>query len=77
MASSSCSDQGLLIAVASLWNTVSRAYGPQWLQRTGSVIASRGLNCSVCGILPDQRSNLCPLRPQTDSHSLCHKEVLG
>ena len=33
-----------------------------------------GLSCSVArGILPDQRSNLCPLHWQEDSQPLCYQ----
>ena len=27
----------------------------------------------VCGIFPDQGSNLCPLHLQADSYPLCHQ----
>ena len=57
----------------------------QWLLRlqlpgsrcTALVAVAHRLNCSVArGILPEQGSNPCPLRPQAESHSLCHQGSL-
>ena len=49
-----------------LWSTGSR--------RAGSVIVAHGPSCSVvCGILPDQGSNPCPLHWQADSQPLHHQ----
>ena len=49
-----------------LWSTGSR--------RTGSVVVTHGLRCSVaCGIFPDQGSNPCPLHWQADSQPLCYQ----
>ena len=54
--------------------------GAHWLGPTGpwarrlSVGAALGLSCSAAwGILPDRRSNLCPLHWQADSRPLCHQ----
>ena len=49
-----------------LWSTGSR--------RAGSVVVAHGPSCStVCGILPDQGSNPCPLHWQADSQPLRHQ----
>ena len=49
-----------------LWSTGSR--------RAGSVVVAHGPSCSaVCGIFPDQGSNLCPLHWQADSQPLRHQ----
>ena len=48
--------------------------GSQALERAGSVAVAHGLRCSkVCGIFPDQGSNLCPLHWQADSYPLYHQ----
>ena len=53
--------------------------GPLLLRSTGSrhaglVVVVHGLRCSaVCGIYPDQGSNLCPLHWQADSQPLHHQ----
>ena len=40
----------------------------------GSAVVAHRLSCSaVCGILPDQGSNQCPLHRQADSQPLCHQ----
>ena len=67
---SSCGKRGsLFIAVCGpllLWSTGSR--------RTGSVVVAHGPSCfPVCGIFPDQGSNLCPLHWQADSQPLRHQ----
>ena len=42
---------------------------------TGSVVVAQGPGCPVaCGILLDQRLNLCPLRWQADSLPMGHEE---
>ena len=43
-------------------------------RRSGSVVVAHGPSCSaVCGIFPDQGSNLCPLHWQADSQPLRHQ----
>ena len=43
-------------------------------RRAGSVVVAHGPSCSaVCGILPDQDSNPCPLHWQADSQPLRHQ----
>ena len=43
-------------------------------RRAGSAVVAHGLSCStVCGIFPDQGSNLCPLHWQADSQPLRHQ----
>ena len=43
-------------------------------RRAGSVIVAHGPSCSaVCGILPDQGLNPCPLHWQADSQPLRHQ----
>ena len=65
---------GLPIAVASLVEHSSRT---QWLQRVGSIVAARELNCSAaCGIFPYQGSNPRLMHWQADSLPLSHQEVL-
>ena len=65
---SSCSEQGLLIVVASLVEE-------HWLQGEGSVVVVYGLSCSkTCGIFLDQGSNLHPLHWQVDSYTLDYQE---
>ena len=40
----------------------------------GSVVVAHGPSCSaICGIFPDQGSNLCPLHWQADSQPLHHQ----
>ena len=70
--------QGLLTAVASLWNTASRAHRPHELWHVGSTVAAHrlqsvglvivvyGLSCPTCEI-SDQESYPCPLHWQADS----------
>ena len=47
------------------------------LSSTGSIVVVRGLSCStVCGIFPDQGSNLSLLHGQADSLPLSHQGSL-
>ena len=47
--------------------------GASRLQSTGIAVVVHGLSCStVCGISPDQGSNLWPLHWQVDSYPLYH-----
>ena len=53
------------------WPLLLRSTGSR---RAGSAIVAHGPSCStVCGILPDQGSNPCPLRWQADSQPLRHQ----
>ena len=76
--------RGLSLVVASGGHSSSRCAGlslsrPLLLRstgsrRAGSVIVAHGPSCSaVCGIFPDQGSNLWPLHWQADSQPLCHQ----
>ena len=76
--------QGLSLVVASGGHSSSRCVGlslsrPLLLRstgsrRAGSVVVAHGPSCSaVCGILPDQGSNPCPLHRQADSQPLRHQ----
>ena len=64
-----------------LQSTGSRFVGFNTLQdvwHVGSEVASHRPRCStVCEILPDQWSNLCPLCWQAVSYPLCHQGSLG
>ena len=56
-----------------LWHAGSAAVA-RGLQSAGSAVMAHGSCCSaVCGILPDQGSNLCPLHWQVDFQPLCHQ----
>ena len=56
--------------------------GPLWLRSTGSwstgsAVLAHGLSCpTVCGILPNQGLNPCPLCHQADSQLLDHQGSL-
>ena len=53
------------------WPLLLRSTGSR---RAGSVIVAHGPSCSaVCGIFPNQGSNLCPLHWQADSQPLHHQ----
>ena len=76
--------RGLPLAAASGGHSSSPCAGlslswPLLLRSTGSrpagsVVVAHGPSCStVCGIFPDQGSNLCLLHQQTDSQPLCHQ----
>ena len=76
--------RGLSLVATSGGHSSSRCAGlslsrplPLWstgCRHTGSVVVAHGPSCSAaCGIFPDQGSNPCPLRWQTDSQPLHHQ----
>ena len=60
------------------WTSAAAARGlsscGSWLWSAGFIVVSYGLSCSaICGIFPDQGSNLCLLHWQADSLPLRHE----
>ena len=72
VALSSCGEQGPLLAtVCGCLIAMVPLAAELRLQSAGSAVVAHGASCSAaCGILPDQGSNLCPLRWQADSQPL-------
>ena len=73
---------GLLVAVASFVAEHEQGTGASvvvapGLQSTNSTVVAHRLCCSVvCGVFPDQGSNLCLLHWQADSLPLSHQGSL-
>ena len=72
----SCGEWGLLCS-CSAWAYYCRDFFccRAWtVGHESSVVVTHGLiSPAACGILPDQGSNLCPLRWQVDSQQLIHQ----